>query len=399
MNLLVVMRYFPWPPRTGSTLVAYHSIKELAKRHSVSMVCRERPADPGDLVDALKEVHYADADAEQTPAAVTKLAALARGTPALIYNCASRSMQRAVAERASGVDALVVFEMHAIQYCPASAHGIVVANIEDPPSIKSGLYSKLRVYPRWQRARLLVEGRLLSRYEKRVLPRLARVLLLSRADVALMRERGGHLNLGHVSYGTTPRSERDIAAWDDRADGAIVFSGTMSHGPNIDAALWLLRNVFPIVLRDVPSAVLSIVGASPDARIVAAARDLPGRVIVTGEVPDMSEHIARARVSVCPVRVAIGVQTKVLEAFAVGTPVVTTSAGNSGIGAVSGKHLWVADDAAQFARRVVELLRGDGWSGMSEGGRRLAAELTWQRSADALERYLAEAMSGSRRAS
>jgi hypothetical protein len=121
MNLLVVMQRFPWPPRTGSTLVAYNSIKELAKRHSVSMVCRERPESEGDLTDLLEDVHYPDGEAAVPLSTLTKLLLLCRGTPPLIWGTSSRPMELAVAERANRFDALVLFEFHAIQYCPANS--------------------------------------------------------------------------------------------------------------------------------------------------------------------------------------------------------------------------------------------------------------------------------------
>jgi glycosyltransferase involved in cell wall biosynthesis len=394
MKLLAVMRYFPWPPRTGSTLVAYHSIAELAKRHSVSLVCLERPADTSQLAGILDEMHFPEHASEPTPGVLTKMAAIAAGVPALIYNSASRRMQKAVSERIDCFDAIVLFEMQAIQYIPASARGMAFANIEDPPSLKCELYSRLPVYTRRQRARLLLESRLLARYERQVLPPLARVLLLSAADVARMRSRGGHVNLGHVGYGTTPPDGASVPPWMNRHDGAIVLSGNMSHGPNIDGALWFLREVLPLILQDAPEAALSIIGADPDARIVAMARRFSGRVIVTGKVADLTERIGHARVSVCPIRVPIGVQTKILEALAAGTPVVTTSAGNAGIGGVSGQHLWVADDAPTFAHRVVQLLRGDDWERLADHGRRLVAtEFTWQRCAETLERFIEEAAS------
>jgi hypothetical protein len=137
MKLLVVMRYFPWPPRTGSALVAYYSIKELAKRHSISLVCREKPVDAGDVACDLEEMHFPEPDAVPTPGPLTKLAAMTAGTPALIYNSASLRMQEAVAVRFERFDALILFEMQAIQYCPPDSYGMVVANIEDPPSLKS----------------------------------------------------------------------------------------------------------------------------------------------------------------------------------------------------------------------------------------------------------------------
>jgi glycosyltransferase involved in cell wall biosynthesis len=85
----------------------------------------------------------------------------------------------------------------------------------------------------------------------------------------------------------------------------------------------------------------------------------------------------------------IGVQTKVLEALASGTPVVTTAAGNSGIGAKSGVHLWVADEPMEYAARVVQLLRGDQWDDLSKRGMHLVKErFTWARSAMELESHI-----------
>ena len=93
--------------------------------------------------------------------------------------------------------------------------------------------------------------------------------------------------------------------------------------------------------------------------------------------------------SICPVRLKIGVQTKILEALSLGTPVVTTSAGNSGIEGRSGCHFRIEDDPQQFANRVVELLQGIGWSKLSEEGRWLVErEFSWEGSNVQLERYL-----------
>ncbi len=144
------------------------------------------------------------------------------------------------------------------------------------------------------------------------------------------------------------------SAWSDRAEGVIVLSGNMWHGPNVDGALYFLHKIFPLIVRKSPAAVLWLVGANPDRRIVKAAQRFSNRVVITGEVPDVSKYVARARVGICPIRVGVGVQTKILEALSVGTPVVCTSDGNSGVGGISGHHLWVADEPSQFADRVVQ---------------------------------------------
>jgi glycosyltransferase involved in cell wall biosynthesis len=134
---------------------------------------------------------------------------------------------------------------------------------------------------------------------------------------------------------------------------------------------------------------LWIVGAEPDMRICATAVCFGEHVVITGRVNNMSEYLQRAKVSICPVRLKIGVQTKILEALSWGTPVVTTSAGNSGIGGCSGRELWVEDESNIFASRVVALLRGENWHRLSEGGRKLVEErFSWELSAMELEQHI-----------
>jgi len=113
------------------------------------------------------------------------------------------------------------------------------------------------------------------------------------------------------------------------------------------------------------------------------------RIKVTGFVPDIRPYLQKAMVSACPVRLKIGTQTKVLEALACGTPVVTSSAGNHGIRAVSGEHLYVADDAVTFADHIVNLLTKERWSGISQNGRRFVEDnFGWQKSVEKLEQIL-----------
>ena len=103
-------------------------------------------------------------------------------------------------------------------------------------------------------------------------------------------------------------------------------------------------------------------------------------------------------VSACPVRLRIGTQTKILEALACGTPVVTSSAGNHGIGGASGEHLYVADDPEEFAKKISTLLRGERWSELSENGRRFVEDnFTWEKSALKLEQVLEQLLTATTR--
>jgi sugar transferase (PEP-CTERM/EpsH1 system associated) len=137
---------------------------------------------------------------------------------------------------------------------------------------------------------------------------------------------------------------------------AVVFTGTMSYRPNADAVCWFAREVLPAVRRTVPEARFVIVGRqpSPAVRRLAGA---PG-VAVTGAVPDVRPYLAGAALAVCPLRLARGVQNKVLEAMAMGRAVVASPAALEGLDAEPGRHVLAADGAAAW-RQTVKALLGD----------------------------------------
>lgn len=385
------MTHYPFPPLVGSTIVAYNSMKHLSEHHTIDFVCLQPMRDlvnPAEFVERLELV---------TQKKVSRFAMWMRyllymlaGVPSSVCAYTSKAMKKKVKGVIGGgkFDAILLFEMSAIQYCPPSCYSRLIVNIEDPQSIRWHRVAELPVWSLWQRTKLFVFIRLTAYYENRLLPKMAKVLLLSKADIHDMREQEGYGNLAFVPYGVDQRGSTEIVCYENR-ERAIIFSGTMNHLPNVDGALLLLKDIFPLILQQYPSALLWIVGTNPDKRIYEAAAKFEKQVVITGRVDNMAEYIKRATVSICPVRLKIGVQTKILEALSWGTPVVTTSAGNSGIGGVSGTHLWVEDDPHLLAKRVVELLQGHDWSWLSENGRRLVAErFTWEGSAAQLEQHL-----------
>jgi len=134
------------------------------------------------------------------------------------------------------------------------------------------------------------------------------------------------------------------------ASADLVFVGNFGHPPNVDAMHFLVRDVLPRVGRE---ARLRIVGRGAEALAALAA---PGRVEVVGAVDDLRPHLSAAAVFVAPVRFGTGMRGKVLEALALGRPVVTTSLGAEGLGASSGRHLLVADGPADLAAAVRRVL-------------------------------------------
>jgi sugar transferase (PEP-CTERM/EpsH1 system associated) len=137
---------------------------------------------------------------------------------------------------------------------------------------------------------------------------------------------------------------------------AIVFTGAMGYRPNIEAVTWFADAVLPLLRGSTPAPAFHIVGANPAPQV----RALAGRegVFVTGTVPDIRPYLAHAAVAVAPLRIARGIQNKVLEAMAMSRPVVATSGAFAGVRAVPGRDLLVADDPAAFAAAVAAALDG-----------------------------------------
>ncbi|HXZ69003.1 MAG TPA: glycosyltransferase, partial [Alphaproteobacteria bacterium] len=126
---------------------------------------------------------------------------------------------------------------------------------------------------------------------------------------------------------------------------------------NVDAVVWFARQIFPLIRAEIPAARFQIVGTSPAPSVLNLAA-LPG-IEVTGPVPDMRPYYARAKVSVAPLRIARGIQNKVLEAMAMAKPTVATPNALDGIFATDGEHLLVGRDERAFAQATLKALRGD----------------------------------------
>jgi polysaccharide biosynthesis protein PslH len=134
----------------------------------------------------------------------------------------------------------------------------------------------------------------------------------------------------------------------------LVFSGKMSYHANVAAALYLVEHILPRIWRKRPSVRLVLAGCDPPRILRRLARN--PRIELTGYVPDLRPYIAQAQVAVCPLPYAVGVQNKVLEALALGTPVVASSCAIAGLQVVAGRDLLVADHPDVFAAAVLHLL-------------------------------------------
>jgi polysaccharide biosynthesis protein PslH len=203
------------------------------------------------------------------------------------------------------------------------------------------------------------EGIRLAAYETRVSQRADLNLLVSEAEASLFRSYTG-LEKGQVR---ALENGIDLALFDPALPRAsvtaentplIVFTGQMDYRPNVDAVAAFARTVLPLVRRTIADAQFAIVGRAPTAEVLSLAK-IPG-VIVTGEVADTRDWLAAARLIVAPLKLARGIQNKVLEAMAMAKPVVLSSAAAHGIDAVPGRDFLVADTDVDAGSAIISLL-------------------------------------------
>ncbi len=194
-------------------------------------------------------------------------------------------------------------------------------------------------------------------YERRVFRRFAGVICLTEVDASLLRRWFGVEPHAVVPLPVDTDYYRPLPPAEP-ASPVMLFPGTMDHLPNIDAALWFAKAILPRVRAAHPGASFVIAGMRPPR----AVRALDGHdgVRVTGEVPDMRPLFQAASVVVVPLRFASGARNKILEAWACGRAVVSTSVGAEGLAAEDGGNLYLADDAAGFAAAVGRVLAGAG---------------------------------------
>jgi sugar transferase (PEP-CTERM/EpsH1 system associated) len=135
---------------------------------------------------------------------------------------------------------------------------------------------------------------------------------------------------------------------------ALVFTGAMDYPPNIEGISWFSEKIFPLVRKTVPDLFLYVVGSRPTEKVLRL--DRQAGVRVTGYVEDIRDYLAMADICIAPLRIARGIQNKVLEAMAMGKATVCTPEALEGIPARPGEHLVVADGEEPFAAQLVRLL-------------------------------------------
>jgi len=366
MKVLYLTHGCPFPPNKGDRIRNYHILKHLSQRHSVTLIYPSFSERDETNASAL-ETYCAAIHTVRLSPLVAKLQccfSLVRNQPLTNAHFYSKTLQRLVDE-----------QMYDLVFVDCSSMAQYVLHVEKPKIIdfvdvdsdKWKRYARMNAFPKswiFQREHHKLqsfETRLINEFDASMVISESEKQLLPKSDRLFVVRNG--IDLDYFS----PREK-----WDP---DTLIFTGAMDYFPNIDAVMFFHEQIFPLIKKHRPAVKFVIGGMNPVPRINALRSD---DVFVTGFVPDMREYLGRAAVCVVPLRIAKGVQNKVLEAMAMGVPVISTTSANEGIHAMNRRDLIVADDPQEFAEQVIHILENqDQATTLARNARRFVEEKFW----------------------
>ena len=358
-EILFLAHRIPWPADRGDKIRSHHILRRLCEMAPVHVATFADDArDMGFVGEMDAVVASRHVEIRNKPQWQAGVEALLTHQPVSVCSFGSGSMQDWVdGLLASGrISHIFCFSGQMAQYVPTSFDGRFIMDFVDVDSAKFESYSgEGNPLMRWINAR---EARLLNGFEGDVARRADASLLVSKAEADLFRARSGATNVSALGNGI------DTVFYDPAAnfkklhpaypDPLIVFTGQMDYRPNIEAVTDFATNAMPAIRAAHPETSFAIVGRNPTSA-VSDLSALPG-VQVTGAVDDVRTWLAGADIVVAPLRIARGIQNKVLEAMAMAKPVVASTAAAEGIDANNGTHYCAEPDVASEAARVIALL-------------------------------------------
>jgi polysaccharide biosynthesis protein PslH len=394
MRIFFVCQRVPFPPDRGDKIVTFNEIRHLSRQHEVHVFCLGEDAADLDNIPALHA--YAKSVTAVAVSGVgsklRSLKALLAGQPLSVAAFDAAALHRAIISKYDETrpDLIIVFSSNVAQYAEHFAGVPRIMQFHDIDSLKWAQYAEHSKFPLTWIYR--VEAKRLLAYEWRIARRFAHALVCTVAERRDFERLFPGIAVSLVGNGVDLDYFRSLG--EVKRPGSLVFTGVMDYSPNIDAVLWFCDEILPVVRAQIPEATLTICGSRPSA----AVRRLAKRrgVSVTGWVSDTRPYLDSAEVFVAPLRLARGVQNKLLEALAMGLPCVATSTAWNGTVVPEGAGILVTDDGKEFADQVVRLLRDDALRAEMAAKARAVAEskYRWDRQMAALDRVIAAVTAG-----
>jgi polysaccharide biosynthesis protein PslH len=353
MNILFLSGWFPYPPSNGSKLRIYNLLRGLAQTHDVTLITfadePEEQLDLATLRSFCRDVHVARWTAFQ-PGSVQARLHFLNPKPRWIVTAYSAQMEALIRQTlaARQYDVVIASQINLAfyRYCfshlPAIFEEVEVGSMYEQYAHAPSPWQRLRYGLTWIKHRQYLSS-LLRQYDLCTVASERERQLLTQAIT-----RDGRIEV--IPNGVDLASYADVH--EEVRPNSLIFTGAFTYAPNYEGMCWFLREVFPLVQAQIPDVHLTITGNHADLPLPPNAA-----ITKTGFVDDVRPLIARSCASIVPLHTGGGTRLKILEAMALGTPVIATSKGAEGLAAQNTEHLLVADQPTAMAQAVVRILR------------------------------------------
>lgn len=363
-SLLYLAHRLPYPPNKGDKITSFNMLKFLSRHFDVHLACFVDQPEDWQYLDKVREYCASSCilPLRTRQAKILSLRGLLTGEALSLPYYRNRHLQRWVSRTLNNrqIDAVLIFSGVMAQYVSGrlSPGTRSVLDLEDVDSDKWRQYAEDHRWPmNWLYAR---ESRRLLSFEKAMAAEFDSTVLVSADEAAFFKTLAPEVapRVVHRVQGVDSNFFDPQGTYENPfqpGERPFVFIGAMDYWPNVDAAQWFARAVFPAVREAAPEARFYVVGMNPGDEVRRLAQ-LPG-VVVTGSVPDVRPYLAHCVAAVLPLRVARGIQNKVLEAMAMQKPVIATDNAMQGIIACEGFHPTVANDEHSLQEAALAQLR------------------------------------------
>jgi len=364
MRILVISKQIPYPLNSGYPLRIYNLLYRIARQHEIWLAAFI-PADhnPNEISHLQKYCKGIETAVFENQKAldhpIDALLYFIKGVPPDIRLSESRELAGKISHLITQVDfdIIQIEDSHMSTYLeilPREIHPRTLLTFHDVNFMK---YQRLipleHKYTR--KARTWLHSRMMRRWEPFYAERFGCCLAVSDSERDLLQSANPHLKIEVIPNGVDTNLYQPLPY--SNISPALIFVGNMRYRPNIDAMAYFCRDIYPKIQREIVDLEMWIVGINPSPEV----KQLEGKgVHVTGGVEDVRPLYSRSTVCVVPLRAGGGTRGKILEAMALGRPVVSTSIGCEGLEVVDGEHLFIADTPDEFAEKTISLLKDKG---------------------------------------
>ncbi|MBI2279486.1 MAG: glycosyltransferase [Bacteroidetes bacterium] len=385
MKIFVLLSRFPYPLEKGDKLRVFHQIKELSKNYEIVLCALSDEPVSKNSYEVLKQY-------------CSKIEVIRLHKIQIFFNLlikllfSKESLQVSYFYNKSAqkkINKLIEETKPDHIYCQLIRvteyvrHSKLPKTLDYMDALSRGMERRIEESPFYLKPFLKIETERLKRYEHFIFNDFNHLTIISNQDKELI------VNIKNDSI-VVVQNGVDYSMFQHRTaqkEFDIIFTGNMGYPPNVIGAVYLVKEIMPLVWAINPAIKVAIVGANPDSKVLALKSE---KVIVTGWVENMSDYYAKSKVFIAPMQIGTGLQNKLLEAMAMKLPCVTSRLANNALGAEHNKSALIGETPSEYAQHIASLLDNEElYSLISEQGYIFVKEnYTWEGTTKILEKLI-----------